>query len=167
MHHAESFIINDKRQRTATFARAKRSIDKVLIAISHDAMDATQVQTTIVTATFPNTVTGLRWDLSFSQDGGTGLCEIVWAIVLAKEGNVADTMIKTNGVQFYEPEQNCLVFGTERIRDGVTQGQTKKTSGMTKTMRKMMLGDRIIFIIQGVATNTGSVQGVIQLFQKM
>ncbi len=167
MHHGESFIINDKRQRTATFSRAKRAIDKVQIAINLNGVTATQVNTTIVDATFPSTITGIRWDLSFAQSAGTGVCEFSWAIVIVKEGNIADNMVLTHAAQFYTPEQNCLVYGTELIVNGPTHGMTKHASGTTKTMRKLMIGDRILFLFRGVATDTAGCVGVIQCFQKM
>lgn len=164
MHHAENFIITDKRQRTATFSRARRNVDKVMIVVSHQGQNATQVTTTILTSTFPSTVTGIRWDLTFDQEAGTGASEMDWAIVLVKEGQGPDTMQSANAAIFYEPEQNCLVFGHSTVRN---QLQTNHETGTTKTMRKMMVGDRIVFIFAGTATNTSSVHGIIQLFQKM
>jgi len=164
---AGPFVITDKRQRTATFSRAKRAIDKVQIAIDHAAISGTQVQTLLINATFPCTITGLRWDLSFRQTAGTDLCEISWAIVLVKEGQSADTMIRTNGVAFYNPEQNCLVFGTQYIFNGNTLGMTKHADGATKTMRKLMVGDQLVFIFRGTTTDHAGVMGVIQFFCKV
>lgn len=164
---AGPFVITDKRQRTATFSRAKRSIDKVMISVSHGGIDGTQVQTQLISATFPCTVTGIRWNLAFTQSAGTGQSEATWAIVLVKEGQTADAMVRTNGVQFYNPEQNCLVFGTELIHNGLTHGITKKAEGTTKTMRKLMIGDDILFIFRGTTTDTAGVEGVIQFFCKV
>ena len=166
-HHAESFIINDKRQRVSTFSRVKRSIDKVQISVDLATVNGTQQGTTILTSAFPATVTSIRWDLAFFQDTGTSICEINWAIVLIKDGESADTMVKADGLAFYQPKQNCLVYGVDVIVNGLTFGMSKHTSGTTKTMRKMIIEDEIIFIARGIAVDSFRVFSVIQLFQKL
>ncbi len=164
MHHGENFIITDKRQRTSTFSRARRNVDKVMTAVNHTGITATQVSSTILVSAFPSTITGIRWDLAFDQTAGTGASHMNWAIVLVKEGENADTMVRTDDTTFYQPESNCLVYGFQIIRNGTTTGHA---SGSTKTMRKVMIGDEILFLFAGSTTNHASVVGVIQLFQKM
>ena len=115
-----------------------------------------------MTATFPCTLTGVRWELAFTRTGGTGLCQGNWALVVEKEGNVVDTLAISNSTSFYDPEQNLLVFGTWAWKDDL--GQFSNQSGSTKTMRKMQTGDRLIFIGKGVATETSHVRGGIQFF---
>ena len=41
-------------------ARTRRPIDKLIIAINKDGVDATQVATTLLITTFPCTIVGLR-----------------------------------------------------------------------------------------------------------
>jgi len=156
-----------KRRRTGsvltTRTRSVRPIDKKLIAVNKDGTGSSQVVTTIITATFPCTVTGLRWSIDTAQDAGTGEAYFQWAIVLVKDGNAAATITQSDAGEFYTPEQNVLAFGTGAIDNN---SDTMHAEGNTKTMRKLMGGDLIQFIIKGVATNTVATRGVIQIFCK-
>ncbi len=154
-----------KRPRTEFIgtARTKRPIDKKLVTIANDATAGTQVTTTLITATFPCTITGLRWSLAFVQDGGAGVCLFWWAIVIVRDGVTIDTLATSNGAVFFNPEQNCLVFGNGII-DADTE--TKTFVGATKTMRKLMGGDTLQFVTLGGTTNTSGSRGIIQFFCK-
>jgi len=163
-HHAENFFITDKRQRTATFSRAKRSINKEIISFAATGVDATQEQTVLNTVTFPNTLTGLRWDFAASQDAGTGDATFNWAIIIVRDGELADTMSRTDAAQFYRPETLCLVWGFGMIDNHSIPAHI---SGSTKTMRKMMTGDSLRIIYVGSTTNTIRFTGAVQFFQKM
>jgi len=105
---------------------------------------------------------GLRWNITTFQDGGSAHAEHIWAIVYLRQGETIDALTYTNGVTLYEPEQNCLVwaFGAN-LPTTITP-----YSGSTKTMRKMMVGDKIVFVSKGSTTNTTQFHGAIQLFQK-
>ena len=63
-----------KRQRTVPFvvqAQVRRPIDKELINIGAN-QGTTQINIILITATFPATITGIRWSLTIqSQIGGT------------------------------------------------------------------------------------------------
>ncbi len=142
---------------------SRRPVDKQLTAINKSSVDATQVATTLVTVTFPCTIVGLRWDLDFAQDAGTGLCAGKWAIVVLRDGVTQPTIAVSDGAQFYNPEQDVMAFGSILIDNNT---ETKKSIGNTKTMRKMMGGDKLVWIYAGVATNTSSARGVIQFFCK-
>ncbi len=163
MYHGGPFEETSKRSRTITYSKAKRAIDKQIICVSHGAVDGTQQNTAIFTATFPGTITGIRWDLTFDQAAGTGLALSVWAIVLLKDGQALDTLSLTNGAEVYQPEQNCLVWGYQNIKN---QLWGQHASGSTKTMRKVMIGDNLAFLIRGQATNTTTVLGAVQFFIK-
>ncbi len=162
--HAESFIIEDKRQRTSTFARARRNTNKEIIAVFDNFQDSTPSQLELNLCTFPYTLTGLRWSLSVAQDAGTGTAVFNWAIVIVPDGETADSMVRTTGATFYRPEKNCLVFGNGMIENNT---ETKDFTGTTKTMRKMMTGDSLVFTFAGITTQTTEVRGIIQFFQKM
>ncbi len=158
-----SFNINDKRQRTVTFSAAKRPIDKVITVINHANTTSADVNTQLYLATYPSTMTGLRWDLSFFQGSGTAVCTWVWAIIYLRQGETLDTLTFSDQVTLYEPEQSCLTWGFGII-DASTQ--TKRHHGSTKTMRKMQVGDTIEFIIKGVVNDGVSTRGAVQMFQK-
>ncbi len=152
-----------KRGRTASGFHTKRPINKSLIAVQQAGNTATDKSSTLFTTTFPCTITGLRWDLSFSQDGGAGLAFIHWAIILVRAGVTQDTLSITDGSSFFDPESNCLVFGSFTIENST---ETKHAFGSTKTMRKLQGGDLLIFVAKGSATNTSRVDGIIQFFCK-
>ncbi len=65
---------------------------------------------------------------------------------------------------FYEPEQNVLAFGVGALEDEGPDSMTD--SGTTKTMRKLMGGDKLVFINKGIVTNTHNTNGIIQFFCK-
>ncbi len=157
-----SFDISDKRQRTVTVARARRPVDKVILVVGL-ALNATDDSTVIHTATYPATMTGLRWDFNFLQSGGTGVASYVWAIIYLRDGETIDNLTFANGASLYSPEQNCLVWAFGSIDNNT---ETKQDRGSTKTMRKMMVGDQIVVAALGVATNTTAMTGGVQLFLK-
>lgn len=143
--------------------RAKRPIDKLLVVVNKTDVVAAQQETDIITATFPCTAVGLRWDLSWFQTGGTGEATTFWAVVIVRDGNAASTMSTSDAGVLYAPEQDVLTFGTVGF-DNHTN--SLHISGDTKTMRKLMGGDKLKFITFGTATNFNSVRGVIQVFCK-
>ncbi len=143
--------------------RVRRPIDKFLVNISKVGVDGTQVQTIIRTATVACTVTGLRWDLATSQQGGTGAGKGRWAIVIVRDGQSASTMAISDGSSLYDPEQDVLTYGSWTIDNNV---ESFHWNSDTKTMRKMRIGDAIVFVAVGVATNTSNVEGVVQMFCK-
>ncbi len=154
-----------KRPREAFGAtpHTKRPIDKSLVAVLKATVDATQETTVLLTTTFPCTVVGLRWDISFDQDGGTGLAAYTWGIVVVRDGVTVDTLATSDAASFFNPEENMLVFGAGTIDNNT---QTKQHTGSTKTMRKMQGGDTLVYIHKGIATNTTGSRGVIQFFCK-
>ncbi len=142
---------------------SRRPVDKQLTSIFKDGVDGTQVATTLVTVTFPCTIVGLRWDIVAAQDAGTGLATGSWAIVVLRDGVTQPTIALSDASQFYNPEQDVMSFGQWAIDNNT---HTVQNIGSTKTMRKMMGGDKLVFIAVGVATNTSAIRGVIQFFCK-
>jgi len=157
-----SFEVSDKRQRVVTTSRARRPIDKVLISIGMVG-NATPNATTVITATYPATMVGLRWDLNVAQSSGSGFATFAWAIVFLRDGETLDTIAFGDGSTTYKPEQNVLTFGAGQIDDNKWD---RHYSGTTKTMRKLMVGDEIQFVFQGVATNEVVMFGIVQAFLK-
>lgn len=143
----------------------KRPIDKSIIAISKDGIDSTQVSTTLATVTFPCTITGLRWDLSFFSDSGTTINHVAWAIVVVRDGNTLSTITISDGGNLHDPEQNVLTWGfCTCAKFEVTKPVVYR--GDTKTMRKMMGGDTLKLAILHSGTDTAGVRGGIQFFCK-
>ena len=142
---------------------SKRPVDKQLVVVTHSTINATQQNTTLVTVTFPCTIVGIRWDIAFIQDGGTGIAPHAWCINVLRDGGTQKVMSLTDGSTFFAPESDCLTFGTGLIDNNV---QTLVYNGSTKTMRKMMGGDKLIFSSLGAATETSFCRGVIQFFCK-
>ncbi len=152
-----------KRARTGFSGTTKRPIDKNLIFISQSGTDATQETTTLFTATFPCTVVGLRWSITMSQDGGTGLCNHQWAIVIVREGLTIPTLATSDAATFYKPEADVLTFGTGTVENNQTVSHFE---GSTKSMRKFQGGDRLFFIVVGIASETTATKGIVQFFCK-
>ncbi len=156
-----------KRRRTTTgfvVPRTKRPIDKNLVTVGFTGITGTQQNTTIFTATFPCTITGIRWSMDAFADAGTATGLNAWCIQVVKDGLAAQTMALSTGADFLTPEVNVVAFGA-----GLTQGDqgsSKNYDGTTKTMRKMMGGDLLVFSAIGQATNTTRMFGVIQFFCK-
>ncbi len=148
---------------TVVSARTSRNTDKKMIGVALDAISATQQSTVLLTVTFPCTIQGLRWNMAIIQDAGTGNCEFHWAIVVLRDGLTLPVMSVGDGATLYQPEQDVLVYGV-----GIIDNNTASYpfAGSTKTMRKLMGGDRLVFIAKGVATNFSRIRGVIQFFCK-
>lgn len=144
----------------------RRPVDKSLINVKKDAVTSTKVTTTLVTATFPCTIVGLRWDLSFIADGGTSITSARWAIVVNRDGQTTTSISDTDGANFYDPEQNVLTFGNCFLAPGDGNQNPVRYLGDTKTMRKLMGGDELVFIMAGEDTNTSGVRGTVQFFCK-
>ncbi len=157
-------ILSSSRTNGRVFA-SKRPIDKALINVFKSGVDGTQVTTTLVTATFPCTVVGLRWDLSMLTDGGTTPGSYGWAIVIVRDGVTVSTISLTDGGTFFAPEQDVMAYGSGVLQQ-IDIGSGHHYNGSTKTMRKLMGGDKLLFLFIGVATQTTLVRGTIQFFCK-
>lgn len=141
----------------------RRPVDKQLVVVDKGLVDGTQVNTTLTTVTFPCTIVGLRWNISAIQDAGTGNALFAWCINVLRDGGTQKVMSLTDGSTFFAPESDCLSFGFGLIDNNTV---TVMWNGSTKTMRKMMGGDKLIFSVKGIATNTIHLSGVIQFFCK-
>jgi len=164
-HFAPSgFEISDKRQRVVTVSRPKRPIDKTIVVINQVGVGTTDQSTQITLATYPQTMVGLRWDLSFEMNNGTLTADAVWAIIYLREGETLDNLTFGDQAAFYQPESSVLVYGYAAIFNFT---ETKHIAGTTKAMRKMQVGDTIQFIIKCESSvEKMTCKGAIQLFAK-
>lgn len=148
--------------------KPNRPTDKSIVRINKDINDTNQKNTVLITATFPCTVTGIRWNVHAYNETGN-LNTFFWAIVLVKEGESAKAFGTGDGNTFYTPEQNCLAFGSMILGDKDGEQQVGDVMGSTKTMRKLQAGDQLMFICQWSIVDTGaagSVGGEIMFFCK-
>ena len=130
---------------------AARPISKTLLFFS-DTVGAVDSIQTLFTATFPCTVTGLRWQLDTTAHT-TPQQQIIshyltWAIVLVKEGNSVNMLPNGNEQTvstLYNPEQNVLASGN-MILPVNSSNSIEPWRGQTKTMRKLQAGDRIMIV---------------------
>jgi len=148
---------------------AKRPIDKRIVNVAlGGVVAAQQSQTLYAAASFPGTITGLRWDITVTRQAGTtgNLSQYKWAIVVVPEGTTASTLVLTGGSTMYSPEQNVLAFGggaTFSLNTGMDQ---QVFEGSTKAMRKLRAGDVLAFVALGVATESVGIYGAVQFFYK-
>ena len=155
-----------KRRRTE-FQRVTRSrpINKELVSIAKDGIAATQVSSILITATFPCTITGLRWELAFiNQSGTAGITALHWVIAIVREGVVAATIGITELATLFTPEENVMAFGVHQFDQNGGNEPSIQVSGSTKTMRKLQTGDTLQLLMLGTATNLQKLRGVVQFF---
>lgn len=146
----------------------RRPIDKRIVFVLKNSISDTQVATTLITCTFPFTITGLRWALEFHA-GSVAANTLSWAIVRVKDGNSASNISQADAGSFYSPEQEVLAFGHVYVQDNDagTGPANHRIEGSTKTMRRVANGDLIQFICKGLTTSAlGTVSGPIQFFAK-
>ena len=148
-------------QRIFRTTGGKRPVDKLLINVLQD-VSTTQLSTVLTTATFSCTVVGLRWQFG-TRNQSTSDVSSFWAIILVKDGETINTMATSDGSTLFNPEQNVLVWGNASyLSQTTTTGPAGfNFQGDTKTMRKLMGGDRLVFIAISTAASvlyTGTVQ---------
>ena len=149
--------------------RTLRPINKNLIAVEFVDVTSTQQSQTLVTAVSACTVMGIRWSFFVASAGGTeGIGHTYkWSIVLVQDGSSITAMSDTTGSKFYTPEKDVLAFGAGMMTgSGSSAEKVKGWQGKTGSMRKLMIGDRIVFLMKGLTTQTTEMQGVVQLFCK-
>ncbi len=146
---------------------SRRPTAKELIYVAQTATTS-NVATTLKTTTFPCTIVGVRWSMTFSSQVSTNNAVVNWIIVLVKDGNTANTISQSNGADMYTPEQNVMAFGTVSLlaNDETGGNQNQQVMGSTKTMRKMQGGDLLQFITLADVANSVVVKGVVQFFCK-
>ncbi len=160
--------MSKRRRITGGFVRVKRPIAKDIISIGITNAGTVQRSTQLKVTTFPCTLTGLRWSLSYQSVLVSGPAAQFWGIVLNREGETSNTLVTSDGSTLYSPEQNVLAWGHWQATDAdIGQGPSvMRSEGTTKTMRKLQEGDSIDFLIIGTAGTANLVRGAIQFFCK-
>lgn len=170
---AAFFIMSSRRKRPRlgpggpSMVRARRPIDKELKTVLQSITNSATT-TTLKTVTFPGTVVGLRWNLSFVNIITTTDPVVAWAIVLIQDGESANTPSLSDGADFYTPEQNVLAHGITFLadKDATTGPSVVNFEGSTRAMRKMKQGDVLQLVGMGNTANCATLMGVVQFFFK-
>lgn len=162
-----------KRQRTSATTsnvrRAKRPIDKKLTnVLLTNIVAAKQEVDLYAAATFPGTITGLRWSLTVHKSGGTAFTtgNMAWSIVVVPAGTTTSTMTLANAGSLYDPEQNVLAFGRTALWDSSASSDIIMFEGHTKAMRKLKAGDKLVLGVFGTAVERCDLAGTVQFFYK-
>lgn len=141
-----------------------------MINVVKGDLSDTQVSTDLISATYPGTVVGLRWQgLIAASSSSTAAQFVYWAIVLVKDGGSAGTMAYSDAGAFYQPEQDCIAYGQVYVpAPSSSDQQVVPIEGHTKSMRKLQAGDKLQFILLATAKGTlGAHCGaVVQFFYK-
>ncbi len=150
------------------FRSVKRPVDKKLIVVNKSPQSTTQLATVLITATFPCTISGLRWSLTFNNIIATSDTNVRWAIVRVRDGVTVSTTAVSDAGDFYTPEQEVMAFGITHLgdSDGTVGPMIVNMEGNTKTMRKLMGGDTLQFIATAGAVNSVDILGIVQFFCK-
>lgn len=123
-----------------------------------------QVNTVLLTVTFPCTLVGLRWDIT-CVNGAAVVDTIFWGIVIVRDGLLIGSLALSDAGDFYTPEKQMMTFGIGSFLAN-TAGTKYEANGATKTMRKMMGGDQLVFTANGEVDSSKFLRGVIQFFCK-
>jgi len=164
-----------RRRRRRTYSAIispKRPLDKQCLQIDGVA-SATNLATLnntvlLYTATFPCTVTGIRYDETINIAAGN--TRGVTMIVIVRDGLAlpASLGVGTALTPLFTPEQNILVARTwGALKGAADQVAQTLIKGKTKTMRKLMGGDKLYLLHQG-CTGAGDVgfNTIVQFFLK-
>ena len=160
-----------KRRRTSAVVSTRRPIDKTIFTLNN-TFTTSNVTDSVVTATFPCTITGIRWDLWIVGEFAAATAEsqrILGCLCLVKEGTTISGPDFTDSNDTWTPEGNVLVqyAGVVRAQDSSNGADPIHITGETKTMRKLQAGDLFRHIINGqVASATTRIFGTIQVFCK-
>ncbi len=147
-------------------ARVPRPIDKRLVSLNQQ-VGSTQVNLTLFTATFPGTLTGLRWSMSHHVDQAVAASDtcLYWCIYVLREGFNTQTISIGNNSPTMTPEENVMAFGVYAgsILTAVGWVGSESDRGSTKSMRKLQGGDRLMFAAVTVGEAIDEC-GIIQFF---
>lgn len=144
----------------------RRPVDKLIVYVNQTVSNTTNT-TTLTTATFPETITGIRWSLTFR--GVTNANNLVWTIVRIKQSIPASAIALSTGTSVQNPEQETIAFGVAAVTIATDAAgpSIMHVEGSTKSMRKLMGGDILAFQCNGnTAAAATDVRGAIQFFGK-
>lgn len=162
-----------KRQRTVPVVVQgiqRRPIDKRLINIQIGAQTAVQTNVSLITATYPATITGIRWSFIIQSQVGGAANNGGWVLIRVKDGVAPNTFSFSNAGTLITPEQEVIAYGRWAVNDAdiaTSNGPScLNIEGHTKSMRKLMGGDQIYFMINGQTAGPQTVSGTVQFFAK-
>jgi len=155
--------------------QSKRPIDKGLIMGHLDLTGAMQGSRIILPVggtgvSFPGTVTGIRWAISYFTNGATTQSVCNWIIVKCREGTTPNNINNGGAIQnLYIPESDVISWGqlnSNAQGAGTLDMCPWVDSGTTKSMRKLQAGDALHFVAQDNITTASQVFFTIQFFYK-
>jgi hypothetical protein len=145
---------------------SKRPIDKQIINVAGTITSASQTNVSLYTATYPCTVTGVRWQLSLINIVAS-ICSGKWMIYIVRDGYAANSMSATNGGSLYTPEEDVLAWGSYIMPStGIGASVRQEFIGETKSMRKLQGGDVIGFSCICSDVDGAQLDGSVQFFLK-
>ena len=137
---------------------AKRPVDKKVITVAKTAIGTTAVTTTLFTAAAPCTLNGLI----FSCGSGAVSGPLYWFVIRVDEGDTTNAVSVTDGNASYTPESDILMSGVFPVN---TASSPPTNLATTHAKRKLMIGDRIIFVAR-TASSTANFDGICTMFFK-
>jgi hypothetical protein len=109
---------------------------------------------------------GIRWVGAVKCNIATDT-HYTWAIVKVTDGDSPNNMSLSNGSSLYTPEQNVLAFGHGWVGATNSAGPIiHDFMGNTKTMRKLMDGDQLVFIATATQAAAANLNATVQFFCK-
>lgn len=161
------------KSKTVVQKKKVRPLDKSIIGISQTAAGTTGGNITLYTATFPATITGLRWEWdAFNAANSTNVNNVTWIIYRLKASLQPFTISQTNAAPVTQPEEEVICWGTMGLPSNAdpTNAAANKLSfhvkDSTKSMRKLQNGDRLAFAWIGDNSSNVTIQGAVQFFGK-
>ncbi len=148
------------------YVNKQNRLNKRLFVINEKVLTTTEHKT-MHDATYPCTITGIRWSLTIQGPAsGENDANFSWAIVITRDNNDTKSFNFASESNLYAPEQDVLAFGCCRLANADKPGpQTHHFEGSTKTMRKLQHEDQIKFVY-GAESSDGHVFGCVQSFCK-
>lgn len=144
--------------------RPKQHIDKYIKPLNFNQDTSSQGTVDLLDTTIPCTIRGLRWNFGVANElgitGGRYRYKCAWAIVRQPQGSSLGTL-DPEGSVLYKPEKQVIAHGeyVDSVASG-TAGQYSSPQfmieGETKSMRKMVGGDKLVFVYKAVAINEAS-----------
>lgn len=163
--------MSNRRPRTSQRG-PRRAINKQLRTVQILAVVAAKRECIIkAAATWPATITGLRWEFNIARTIDTGALgptsTLRWVIAVVPDGSTSGTPNMATTGKTYTPEQNCLAFGSFSSSGiSVVPAGVSHQVGSTKTMRKIRAGDQLMVVVMGTAVEAHEITGTVQWFEK-
>lgn len=151
-----------------------RPVEKEIRYILKPTTSTTTIHTPLYDATFPCTVENLRWSFSLYHETILSQVQVTgWAIIVVRHAEQNGEISLTNNSDFYSlTNHNVMahgIQGTAFETDPALAPQTPTVvnfEGVSKTARKLAIGDRLVWIGKSSHLLGGIMQGSIQFIIK-